>query len=176
MLASLEAKLIGLALVLAALAGLYLWGHHRGAADVQAQWDAAESRQNVAAANQRATSAQQTLDWTQQFSKINERYEEAAHAPPAPTIANAVATAAADGTLRLRNEPTCPAGIAVSGATVRARAADAAATQALADRVTAAIAAVRAGDDADARERQLGQQVTALQALLVAERQRSPTP
>lgn len=172
MMGSLYAKLIALGLM---MAGLYLWGHHKGAESVQARWDAAQAMQSAAAANQRAASAQQTLDWTQQFQGIQAHYEAATH-EPTPTVADATAVAVSAGTLRLPagSSQTDRCGGSVSGAASRSRAADAAATQALADRVTAAIAAVRAGDDADARERALGQQVTALQALLRAERQQSP--
>jgi hypothetical protein len=58
----------------------------------------------------------------------------------------------------------------VSEASARSRAADAASTQALTDRVTAAIEIVSIGDAADARERQLSAQIVALQEVLKAER------
>lgn len=167
---SIYAKLAGAVLVLVALAALWLWGHHVGTASVQAQWDLSKAQQQAATANQRAASAQQTLNWTQQFAGISAHYEATAH-ETSPPVADATAAAVHAGTLRLSHDTDAArcAG-AVPAATARARAADAAATQALADRVTAAIAAVRAGDDADARERQLGEQVKALQALLQAER------
>lgn len=44
-LASIYAKLIGLALILLCLLALFLWGHHVGAAGVQARWDAAKAVQ-----------------------------------------------------------------------------------------------------------------------------------
>lgn len=176
LLASVYAKLAALTLVLAALAALWLWGHHVGASGVQAQWEAAKAVQVTAAANQRAASAQQTLDWTQQFQSIATHYEGTTHGT-SPTVADATDVAMRAGTVRLRDEPSqCPAGTAVSAAAARSRAADAAATQALADRVQNSIAAVRIGDAADKREHDLGEQVIALQALLQAERQRSPTP
>jgi hypothetical protein len=175
LLGSIYAKLAGALLVLAALLALFLWGHHVGAAGVQTKWDVAKSQQAAVAVNQRAVSAQQTLDWAQQFQGIAAHYETTAH-ENAPSVADAAAGAVRAGTLRLPAgpAPACPTSGAVSRATVAARVADAAATQALADRLNAAIAALRAGDAADARERQLGQQVTALQALLRAERQQSP--
>jgi hypothetical protein len=172
MLAGLYAKLGALLLVLGALAGLYVWGHHAGAAAVQARWNAAQAQQAAAAANQRAASAQQTFTWLDQFQTIATRYEAATH-ETLPAVSDAVATAVDHGAVRLRGSTSaaCPETAAVSGATARARAADAAATQALADRIAYSIAAVRAGDDADERERQLGEQVKALQAILQAERQ-----
>lgn len=173
---SIQLLIAKIAAVLALCLALFFWGDHHGAAGVQARWDAAKAVQTAAAANQRASAAQQTLNWTEQFQTIANRYQESAHETP-PVVADAVASAIAAGALRLRDQPAaCPAGATVSVATARSRAVDAAATQALADRVANSIAAVRAGSDADARERQLGQQVIALQAILATERSRSPTP
>lgn len=166
MLSSLYAKLIAVGAVLALLAGGLLWfgAHERGigAAGVQAKWDSA-----VAAAQ--ATSAAQTLDWTKQFSAIGAQYEANSHVQ-SPSIADAVAADVHAGTVRLRDESAQSCAGSVPAAAARSRAADAAATQALADRVQAAIRIVRIGDEADARERQLDAQVTALQAVLNAER------
>jgi hypothetical protein len=169
MLATLYAKLAALGLVLAALTGLYLWGHHEGATGVQARWDAAKAAQQAVADHQATASAQQTLTWTQQFSAIATHYEEAIHAPQ-PAVADAVGPAVAAGTLRLRDDAPAVCRGQVSIAAARSRAADAAATQALADRLANSIAAIRAGDEADQRERALGQQIIALQAVLQAER------
>jgi hypothetical protein len=172
MLTGLYAKLIGLGLILAALAGLFLWGHHVGAASVQARWDAAKAAQAAAVARQAAASATQTQSWTQQFAATAAQFEATTH-EPTPAVADSVAAAAAAGTVQLRDRADrCPG--QVSGAAARSRAADAAATAALAQRTADSIAAVRVGDAADARERQLGEQVKALQALLRAERVPQP--
>ena len=174
MLASIYVKLAAVAVLLFALAGFGLWCHHKGATSVQAQWDAAKAVQTAAADRQALASTTQTLRWTQQFAQTATHYEALNH-ETTPAVADAVTTAVAAGTVRLRDEaPTvaCPGTVSVAAS--RSRAADAAATQALADRLTNSIAAVRAGDIADARERQLGQQIIALQALLAIERQQSP--
>lgn len=169
MINSIYAKLAVLAVVLALLIVLFLWGHHVGRADVQSKWDVAKAAQSVAAVvaseAARATENRQSSD----FSGIENTYLQATtHAYP--SIADALPAAVGAGALRLRND--CPAGggADVSAVTASARAADAAATAALAQRVADSIAAVRAGDAADDRERQLGAQVTALQAVLRAER------
>lgn len=172
MFAGLYARLIGAGLVLSALVALFLWGHHVGAASVQARWDAAKAVQTAATERQAAASAQTTLTWTQQFAATSAHYEAVTHEPTL-AVADSVAAAVAAGAVRLRdNAPACPAAVSIAAA--RSRAADAAATQALADRTAAAIDAIRIGDAADARERQLGEQVMALQAVLTAER--APRP
>jgi len=163
------AKIAGLAIVAALLAGLFAWGHHVGTVSVQDKWDAAKGVQATAAVA--ASEAARTTErgQVQAFAGITTTYLQATtHAYP--SIADTLPAAVAAGAVRLRND--CPAAGSggVSSSTAGARAADAAATQALADRVSAGIAAVRAGDAADARERQLGAQVTALQAILSAER------
>lgn len=164
------------ALVVLVIGGLWGgWMHRRGevvgAARVQAAFDAYKAEQTAAALA--ATSAARGAESAQRgaFDVIAANYEATIHAQTFP-LADSLAAGIADGSLRLRNDATCPAAPAgdLSAATARSRAADAAATQALADRAAAAIAAVRAGDAADARERQLGAQVTALQAILRAER------
>lgn len=58
--ASLYGRLIGVGLLLAALAGLYGWGHHRGASSVQARWDAQRIAQQVALAASQAKAASVT--------------------------------------------------------------------------------------------------------------------
>jgi len=70
--------------------------------------------------------------------------------------------------VRLRDD--CPASGDVPAAAARARGVDVAAAAAATQRLATAVAAVRAGDEADARERQLGAQVIALQAIVRAER------
>ncbi|NII73922.1 hypothetical protein FHW84_002495 [Dyella sp. SG562] len=177
MLASLEAKLIAIGLVLAALAGGFIWyGHTRyeaGAASVQAKWDIDKSAQDEAVGKASAASVARFNSLTSQFNQLSAKYEEMTH-DPMPAVADSVSAGVRNGTLGLRGEVECPVHSGtVDAATARSRAADAAATQALADRVQAAIAAVRAGDEADQRERQLGQQVVALQGILRAERETS---
>lgn len=165
---NMESKIIAFLVSLIALAaGVALYGDHEraiGAAGVQAKWDKA-----IAAA--KVTSAKQTLDWTQQFSTIATHYQEQSHAQ-APSIADTLAADVHGGTVRLRDEPTqaCPRG--VSDASARARATDAAAAAAATQRLADSVAAVRAGDAADAREQQLREQVIALQEILQAERER----
>jgi len=163
------AKIAAIVLVTLILLGLFLWGHHVGAASVRAKWDAANASQSVAAVkaseSARATENRQSND----FAGIASGYLQATtHAYP--SLADALPAAVAAGAVQLRDH--CPA-VGSSGvpeATARSRAADAAATQALVDRVAAAIRIVRIGDAADARERQLGAQVIGLQAVLAAER------
>lgn len=168
MLGSLYAKLIAAGAVIALLAGGLLWlgAHERGigAAGVQAKWDAA-------AATAKAASATQTLDWTKQFSAIGAQYEAASHVQ-APSIADTVAADVRAGTLQLRDEPVQSCAGSVSAATARSRAADAAATAALAQRVADSIAAVQVGDAADKREADFRKLIEAQRALLTAERKR----
>jgi len=176
MITTLYAKLIAAAIVLAALAGAGFYLHHSGyesgKAVVQAKWDAEKLRQaNVAT---KATAAARAHENAQavSFSGIESNFLQATtHAYP--SIADALPAAVAAGTVKLRNAcPIAPASRGVSRATARSRALDAAATQALADRQIAAIAAIRAGDASDARERVLDAQIVGLQAVLVAERQK----
>lgn len=175
MLTGLYAKLIAAAAVLALLAGGLLWfgAHERaiGAAGVQARWDEAKSVQAQAVAKAEADATNRVTTMRNQFDALSAKYEAATHAQ-APSIADSIAAGVRDGSVRLRDAGVCAGGDQVSAATARSRAADAAATQALADRTTAAIAAIRAGDEADARERQLGAQVIGLQGVLRAERER----
>ena len=163
------AKLAAIVLAALTMLGLFLWGHHVGASAVQEKWDKANASQTVvafkASETARSTENQQAND----FAGIASGYLQATnHAYP--PLADALPAAVAAGAVRLQNDCPAAAGAGVSEATARSRAADAAATQALADRVQAAIAAVRAGDEADTRERQLGAQVIGLQAVLAAER------
>lgn len=170
---SLAAKLTAMGIALALLVGAVLWyGHVRyeaGAASVQVQWDADKGKQDEAVAKASAASVVRFNDLTNKFSALASQYEDMTH--DQPNLADSVAAGVRNGTLGLRGEVECPVRPgAVDAATARSRAADAAATQALADRVQASIAAVRAGDEADQRERQLGSQVVALQGILWAER------
>ena len=171
---TLEFRIVAWLAVLALLASALLWAHHKGAADVQAQWDAAKAVQAAQAAV--AEQQKQAADDTQReaFNALAAKYEAATHAQT-PTVADPTAVAVNGGALRLRDEvepaAVCARPADMSDITARSRALDAAATQALADRTANSIAAVRAGDDADRRERQLGEQITILQALLRSERQ-----
>lgn len=161
-----------IALALLLLCGVWYYGHTRyvaGASGVQARWDDAKATQATAAVTASETARVTELQHANDFAGIAAGYLQAqSHAYP--SIADALPAAVAGGAVQLRD--TCPETHSggVPEAAARSRAADAAATQALADRVQAAIAAVRAGDEADARERLLGAQVTALQAVLTAER------
>lgn len=174
MLTGLYAKLIGLGLILAALAGIFTWGHHTGAVSVQTRWDAAKTAQIAAVNRQAAVSVLQSATWLHQFDTIATHYEASAH-ETAPAVADSVSAAVRAGTLRLSGERASDRCLGqVSDAAAHSRAADAAATAALAQRVADSIAAVRVGDAADARERQLREQVSALQDVLRAERAQAP--
>lgn len=168
------AKIAGLVVFAALLAGLFAWGHHVGTVSVQTKWDAAKGVQATAAVAASESARATEHGQAQAFAGIATTYLQAtSHAYP--SIADALPAAVAAGAVRLRNDcPAAPGG-GVSRAAASSRAADAAATQALADRVSAGIAAVRAGDAADARERELSAQVTALQSILSAERSPSST-
>lgn len=161
------------ALVLMLGLGVGAWyahhvGYESGRAAVQSQWDVARVAQAQAVAKAEAQAQANAAETTKKFNALSDQYEAAIHAR-APSVADSVAAGVADGTLRLRDgTDVCPGD--VSAATARSRAADAAATQALSDRVATAIEIVRIGDAADARERQLSAQVIGLQAVLKAER------
>jgi len=169
MLAGLYAKLAAIAFAALILLGLFLWGHHAGASNVQAKWNASNLAQARAIADAQLQADVEAETMRNSFNALSSSYEAAVHAKH-PTVADSVAAGVDTGTVQLRDAAMCAGGGSVSAATARSRAADAAATQALADRVQAAIAAVRAGDEADARERQLGAQVIGLQGVLAAER------
>jgi hypothetical protein len=173
MFGTIESKLIATAVLVIALASAVIWfgSHERdvGAAGVQSKWDTANASQTVVAVaaseSARATENRQAND----FAGIASGYLQATtHAYP--SLADALPAAVAAGTVRLRDTCRAPGSSGMSEATARSRALDAASTQALADRVAAAVEIVRIGDAGDARELQLGAKVTALQALLVAER------
>jgi hypothetical protein len=139
------------------------WLHHAGYASGKADCEAVHAVTAAqAVASARAIEHQQTTD----FAGIASDYLQAT-THDYPSIADTLPAAVAAGTMRLRDD--CPASGDVSAAAARARGVDAAAAAAT-QRLATAVAAVRAGDEADARERQLGAQVTALQGLLTAER------
>lgn len=170
---SLKARLIAAA-SLAVLIGtlLVLFAMHEraiGAAGVQAKWGAAKAEQAAVVAKAQAAATRRVMDLQHQFDALSAKYETATHVH-APQIADTVAAGLADGTVRLRDDQRAACAGTVPATTARSRAADAAATQALADRTAAAIRIIRIGDAADARERQLGEQVIALQGVLRAER------
>ncbi|QEE24512.1 hypothetical protein CS053_08710 [Rhodanobacter glycinis] len=175
MFGTLTAKLITWGVVGVLITAGLLYFHHsaylKGEAHVQAQWDAIKASQAAVAiaASEKARSTEQAQ--ANDFAGISSNFLQATtHAYP--SIADALPAAVAAGTVRLRNDcPASPAGSGVSQATARSRAADAAATQALSDRVATAVEIVRIGDAADARERQLDAQVIGLQDILKAERE-----
>lgn len=148
--------------------------YRKGEAHTQAKWNAALAKQEVVAVKAsekaRATEQQQSAA----FAGAASTYLQAtAHAPP--SIAGTLPAALAAGTLKLRDDDA-PRRI-VSDATARSRAADAAATEALAQRAQAEARGIRIvaiGDVCDAREQQLDAQIVALQSVLRAERQKSP--
>lgn len=166
--------LVILVAILFVMAGVLLYGHSRydaGKRVVQASWDAANAKQNAEVVRVEASQIAHTASVAGHFDAIAASFEEQAHAQADP-LAGTLSAAVTAGTFRLRDsEAVCPADSHPAAAASGSRAADAAATQALADRTAAAIAAVRAGDAADQREKQLDAQVIALQALLKAERQ-----
>lgn len=171
------ATLIGVLLMMIALLGggwyAYHAGDKHGADRVHAQWDASKVSQANAAVKAATKNAATEHAQSTAFVGIESNYIEANnHAPPSLSIDLPGDLAA--GTVQLRDSPVYPAGGGVSEATVRSRTADAAATQALADRVANSVAAVRAGDEADKREQQLRNQVIALQAILTEERATQP--
>ena len=176
MITTLYAKLIAVAIVLAALAGAGFYLHHSGyesgKAVVQAKWNAEKLVQADVAI--KATAAARAHENAQvvSFSGIESNFLQATtHAYP--SVADALPAAVTAGTIKLRNAcPVAPASRGMSQATARARALDAAATQALADRTQNAIAVVRLNDASDARERVLDAQIVGLQAVLVAERRK----
>ena len=172
----LVARLLGYGAAVLAVVGVVFWfgAHERGigAAGVQAKWDAFKAAQAQVVAKQEASNAARYQSLTEKFNHVESQYE-ASNA--IPSVAPSVAASVRDGSLRLRDSTdSCPG--LVSVATARSRAADAASTQALADRIHAAIAAVRAGDAADAREHKLDAQVIALQSILRAERAHEVNP
>jgi hypothetical protein len=169
MMASIYAKLAAGALLLGACLGLFLWGHHVGATGVQAKWDAQKAVDAIAVAKVEAKNAATAKSQQDQFNALEAKYEQSQKVA-LPSIADATSASITGGTLELRDITVCPGSGNVTTATAASRAADAAATQALADRVTTAIQIVRLGDTSDARERQLDDQIAGLQGLLNAER------
>jgi hypothetical protein len=170
---SLEAKAIAstvlTVLLILAVVGFAWHERNVGADGVQAKWDLANAQEAKltvhASETARAAEHQQAAD----FAGIATTFLQATtHAYP--SIADTLPAAVAAGTVQLRDACPAPDRGGVSAAAAASRERDAAATQALADRVADSIAAVRAGDDADAREQQLDAKINALQAVLRAER------
>jgi hypothetical protein len=164
---TLYVKLAAVALMLAMCSGLYLTGHHMGASAVQAKWDAQKKLDAVAVAKVEGASQQHTKDTEATFGDILNNYLATYHEMH-PPVADSVSAGVSDGSLKLRDNPVCSG--ERSALTASSRALDAAYTQALADRISHSIAAVRSGDLADERERQLDAQVKGLQDVLKAER------
>lgn len=173
MIDSIYAKLAGLVIVLVLLLGMFLWGHHVGASSVQSKWDKANASQTVAAAKASETARAAENSQATDFAGIANTYLQAT-TYAYPSIADALPAAVDAGTVRLRHDCPSPAGGGGAAATAGSRSADAAATQALANRVEAAIAAVRVGEQADTRNSQLSAQIQGLQAVLTAERVTQP--
>lgn len=170
MIVTLEEKLLSLAAVLLFALAMFLYGMHVGGHKVQAKWDVANAAQTVAAvASSEAARTAETKHATA-FNDATTHYLEVTR-HVTPSLAQGIPAALAAGTLRLSGECSAPAGSGVSRATAASRARDAAATQALADRVKNSIAAVQAGDDSDAREQYLRARIELDESLLKAERQ-----
>ena len=170
MILTLEEKLLSLLAVILFGAAAFLYGMHVGAVHKQEKWDAANARQTLVVLAQATATKAHDDKQAVTFNQIDRNYLEA-NAHEYPSLAPGLPAALAGGTLQLRDACPAPDPGRVSAATARSRAADAAATQALADRVKDSIAAVQAGDEADARERELDNRINALQAVLTAERQ-----
>lgn len=142
---------------------------HKGEVTLQARWDAQNKLNASVAAAAKAKNASTTSYLQNQFGGINSTYLGITNAPT-PSIFSTIPASMSAGTVQLRDTASCPSSSRGSTATAASRAADAAATQALADRVSNSIAAVRAGDEADKRERDLDAQIIALQNAITAER------
>lgn len=161
------------AFVLGLAGAVCWWGaheYHAGAASVQAKWDAA----SVAAAQQQAKNIAQAKATEEQqssaFVGIDSDFQKAiAHvSTPDPSIAGLLS-----GAVSLQPIWQCPSAQPSTGVSKAAAASmgrDAAATQALADRVQSAARVIGYADDADTRERILDAQLIAAQRLLQAER------
>lgn len=163
-----EKLIAALAIVMLAI-GLFLWGSHHGKASVQAKWDAAKVIQLSTAVQLQAKADAKYDSQQAKLTSIEHKYQDAINEKP-PQVADSVTAGLHGGTLRLRSAAVCAGAGTVSTATARSRAADEAATQALADRTVAAIAAVRAGDAADTREREIDAQVIGLQGVVRLDR------
>jgi membrane protein involved in colicin uptake len=140
---------------------------HKGVAQIQSAWDAQKKVDVAAAKEAKLHSDAETDAMRRNYNLISGKYDRLLNAQ-LPSIADTIPASLSAGTLQLRYETTCPANHSDAGAkaTAASRARDAAATQALADRVAASIAAVRVGDASDARERQLDAQIDALQEVV----------
>ncbi len=143
---------------------------HAGVVALQNKITAQAAADKFAAQKVQLENEVKTTNLQKQLDEANSLYEQSIQ-QPAVSVASSIAAGVADRTIRLRvPDQTCPASSAGSNITASARAADAAATQALADRVRYSIAAVRAGDAADKRESELDAQIIGLQTVLRAER------
>jgi len=148
----------------------YEWGHS-GKVALEAKYNLQVQVDKAAAAKVVADNKLKTDDLKKQVADANAKYEAIRDAQT-PSVSDSISASMSAGALKLRNTAaeTCPSGSAGSAATVASRAADAAATQALEDRVQTAIAVVRVGDEADKREQLLDAKITALQDVINAER------
>ena len=166
-------KLYIIAAMVAVLIGVTIWfgahERHIGETKVQAKWDVAKAAQvslaEVAVEKSLATNQKQATS----FAGIESNYiEVTTHAPTPFDLPAALAA----GNLQLRDRCPVARSSGVPEATARARAADAAAAASATQRLTDSVAAVRAADASDARERVLSAQVIALQDVLRAEREK----
>lgn len=171
-----KAALILVGILAAALwtaASVYAGYRWESANDAQtlSDWKQQVDNGKVTAAKVQAQNAKDKAALQSKYDSVEQNYELLLQ-QQGPSIATATSTAVASGTLVLRDAgtQTCPSSNQGSDATAASRAADAAATQALADRVTTAIQIVRIGDAADTRERQLDAQIVGLQAIINADR------
>ncbi len=163
------AKLAGLVLILVACAALFAWGHHLGADAVQAKWDLANAAQTKLAVQASESARATEHGQAQAFAGIATTYLQAT-THDYPSIADTLPAAVAAGAVRLRNDCPAAGSGSVPSTTAGASRVDASAAAAATQRLADAVAAVRVAEQADARERQLGAQITALQAILSAER------
>jgi hypothetical protein len=169
MILTIQEKILSLLAFLLFLLAFFLWGWHVGGKHIQAKWDLANAKESAVVMAQIEAARTHELQQATSFAQTESNYLEATtHANP--NLAPSIPAAIGNGTLQLRN--ACPASHpgTVSEATAASRAADAAATQSLADRTAAAVRIVSIGDAADAREHQLDAQIIGLQELLVTER------
>lgn len=169
MMASIYAKLIGAGIIVAFCLGLFLYGHHVGTDSVKAKWNAQKLVDAAAVAKVEAANAITAKSHQDQFNALEAKYEQSQKVV-FPSVADVVSSGVAGGTLRLRDSTVCPSSGNVTATTAASRAADAAATAAIAQRVTDSISAIRVGDAADKREAVLDAQIIGLQGLLQAER------
>lgn len=151
--------------------GGYRW-ESANAEKLLSDWKQQVDDGKVTAARVQTKNAEDKAALQVKYDSLEQNYETLLH-QQGPSIATATSTAVAAGSLILRDAgtQTCPRRGTGDSATAAARAADAAATQALADRTKAAIEIISIGDEADKREHDLDAQIVGLQAIVMADRQ-----